>query len=67
MFDYSLHWIGRLFVSVAFLCALVAAFAATQSGPLSAGGWTSKMRFWHSITVQAAMLAALFSALASFF
>ncbi len=67
MLDYSLHWIGRLFASLAFLCALVSAFAATQSGPTSAGGWTKKAVFWHSTALRAAILTALFAALATFF
>jgi hypothetical protein len=66
MFGYSFHWLGRLFASLAFLCALVAAFAATQSGPTVAGGWSKNTMFWHGTGLRAAILAALFSALASF-
>jgi hypothetical protein len=65
MFGYSLDWIGRLFASLAFLCALVAAFGATQSAPTSVA--SRKAIFWHRMTLRAAILAALFSALASFF
>jgi hypothetical protein len=67
MFDYSLHWLGRLFASAAFFCALVAAFAASKSDPNSPQRVNKRSGFWQSTAVRAAILAALFSALASFF
>ena len=66
MFGYSLHWLGRLFASLAFLCALVAAFAISQSAPSSHPRSDKKSAFWHATALRASILAALFSALASF-
>ncbi len=67
MFGYSLHWIGRLLASIAFLCALVAAFAVSQSDPNRYLRPSKRSGFWHSIAIRAAILAALLSALATFF
>jgi hypothetical protein len=46
---------------------LVAAFAASKSDPNSPQRVNKRSGFWQSTAVRAAILAALFSALASFF